>query len=99
MPSARRAPRQVFPSTATARNRSRGPRLCLLCDAPGRIAAHAGRDGPRHRRRGPSRARVKARGSRRSRTTRIVSHPVPGTGPRSGPKGHAAGPGLAGWPA
>jgi len=63
--------------TATALNRSRAQRLCLLGGAPGPVAAHAGRGtacrgaGGRAGR-GPSRARVRARGSRPSSTTRIV---------------------------
>ena len=44
MPSARRAPREVLPSTATALNRLRASqRLGVLGGLPGTVAAHAGR--------------------------------------------------------
>ena len=46
MPSARRAPREVLPSTATALNRSAGQRFCLPGRAPGTVTAHAGRGRP-----------------------------------------------------
>ena len=46
MPSARRAPREVLPSTATALNRSRASASGLLGGAPGTVAAHAGRRRP-----------------------------------------------------
>ena len=53
-----------------------GQHCCLLGGTPGAVVAHAGRrrpaGAPTAARAGPSRARVRARGSRRSSTTRIV---------------------------
>ena len=46
VPSARRAPREVLPSTATARNRSRASAFACCGGAPGVVAAHAGRGRP-----------------------------------------------------
>ena len=76
MPSARRAPREVLPSTAMALNRLRASVLACWAARRARYLRTLADGGPPERRRprgrGPSRARARARGSSRSRTTRIV---------------------------
>ena len=103
MPSARRAPREVLPSTATALNRPRASVLACWAARRARYLrtlAEAGRRGAGGRagaaRAGPGPGPAGRGGPAGSGSS---SHPEPGTGLPSGPTGRAAGPGRPGWPA
>ena len=97
MPSARRAPRQVLPAAATARNQSRAS--AGVCRAAPRMLAEDGLPERRLRRgRGLSKSRSGLAGLGGPGPPVSFSQPISGTGRRSGPTERAGGRGLPGQP-